>query len=480
MAKSKKENKILLISLFFVSSVIFLSLVSWNSSPLFEFLGYDSPIFKTMGKFMADGLTPYKDCFDHKGPIIVLVEWIGYGIAKSDYTLILLQAIFLTAALYGVFKIARLFLNKNKSILLTIATLLVCCLFMLGQGGNMVEEWILPFIVWSTYFAVRFFAYKESEHNYKCSILYGITIAFAAFSRLTDAIPVVVLVIVILIFLLKQKAWENIFKNILMILVGMLIITVPIIIWFIANGAFKEMIYATFVYNYKYMIVKSFVPNAVLILKHIARYMLPPIFAVVLQIAMIVKKKDVWLNVLLLAQTIVAIVMQLTSALFPHYLYIWVPTIIVTLIVAVKDYGIMKMFVRGYVALLLVVCIGTSVLAFNKYFKSLRESTIAYKEKCKDINLHIPDKRKKFVAVNCSPYIYLVTDTTPCYRLYHNQDMHSLYDQKTKDEWKKMASSSKADYMVIDKTSYCPSYNILKKNYKMIYANDQFAIIEKK
>lgn len=480
MAKSKKDNKILLTSLFFISSVIFLSLVSWNTSPLFDFLGYDSPIFKTMGKFMADGLTPYKDFFDHKGPMILLIEWIGYGITKSDYTLMLLQAIFLTASLCGVFKIARLFLNKNKSILLTFATLLGCYLYMLGQGGNMVEEWILPFIVWSTYFAVKFFAYKESEHNYKYSILYGITIAFAAFSRLTDAIPVVITVIVIFVFLLKQKAWANIFKNILMILVGMLIITIPIVIWFISNGAFKEMMYATFVFNYKYMKVKSFVPDAMLILKHIARYMLPLFFAVILQIAMIAKKKDVWLNVMLLIQTIVAIVMQLTSALFPHYLYIWVPTIIVTLIVAVKDYSIMKMFVRGYVALLLIVCVSTSFWAFKDYFKKLRGSTVAYKEMCKDIDLHIPDKTKKIVAANASPYIYLVTDIKPCYKYYQNQDLHSTYDEETKKEWEKMASSSKAYYVVLDKTAYCPSYDIFKKKYKMIYENDRFAIVEKK
>ena len=93
MAKQKSTNKILLTSLFFVSSVIFLVIFSWSTSPLFKFTGYDSNVFKAMGRFMADGLVPYKDYFDHKGPVVVFIEWIGYGLAKSDYTLILLQAI---------------------------------------------------------------------------------------------------------------------------------------------------------------------------------------------------------------------------------------------------------------------------------------------------------------------------------------------------------------------------------------------------
>ena len=140
-----------------------------------------------MGKFTADGLIPYTDFFDHKGPVVVFIEWLGFGLTKSNYTLLLLQAIFLTFALYGVYKIAKLFLSTKKSVLMTLVTLPVCSFFMSGQGGNTVEEWILPFLVWSSYFAVRFFAYKEKEHNFKYSMLYGITFAFAAFSRITNA-----------------------------------------------------------------------------------------------------------------------------------------------------------------------------------------------------------------------------------------------------------------------------------------------------
>ena len=87
MAKEKSTNRILLASLFFVSAVIFLVIFSWNTSPLYTFFGYDSSIFKSMGKFMADGLTPYKDFFDHKGPIIILIEWLGFGLTKSQISL---------------------------------------------------------------------------------------------------------------------------------------------------------------------------------------------------------------------------------------------------------------------------------------------------------------------------------------------------------------------------------------------------------
>ena len=480
MAKRKSENKILLTSLFFISSVIFLVIFSWSTSPLFTFFGYDSSMFKAMGSFMADGLTPYKDFFDHKGPVIIFIEWLGYGLTKSNYTLLLLQTIFLTFALYGVYKIARLFLSNKKSILLAIVTLPVCSFFMSGQAGNTVEEWILPFIVWSSYFAVRFFAYKEKEHSYKCSVLYGLTFAFAAFSRLTNVIPVLIIALVILIYLIKQKAWANIFKNILALIVGALIITIPVLIWFIANGALKEMLYATFVFNYKYMKARSFVPDAMKILRHTARYLLPLVFAIVLQVAMIIKKKDVWLNVLLVIQSVVAVVMQVTSALFPHYLYIWVPTIIITLILAVKDSAVMKWFVRGYALLLVVVFVGTNFIAFKKYETFLKESALSYEKNCKDVCNHIPDKNKNILSANNNAYIYLDGDIKPCYKYFCTQDLHSSYDEKTKEEWHQLVASNKADYVIINKLGNYPINAILNLSYKKIYENQTFLLLEKK
>ena len=478
MAKSKSVNKILLTSLFFVSAVIFLVIFSWSTSPLFTFFGYDSSIFKTMGKFTADGLIPYKDFFDHKGPVIVFIEWLGFGLTKNNYTLLLLQAIFLTVALYGVYKIANIFLGTKKSVLLTLITLPVCSFFMTGQGGNTVEEWILPLLVWSSYFAVRFFAYKEKEHNFKYSILYGATVAFAAFSRLTNAIPVLIFAVVIFIFLIKQNAWKNILKNLLALIIGTLIITIPILIWFAINGAFSDMIYATFVFNFKYLKSRSLVPDTGRLLRHTVRYLLPLIFAVVLQIAMIVKKKDVWLNVSLLIQTVVAVVMHLTSALFPHYLYIWVPTIVITLILAVKDYGIMKWLVRGYALLLLVVFIGTNFLSFKRYNDFLKDTAQAFVERAEDIGTQIP-KNKKVLSVNNNPYIYLATDIDPCYKYYHTQDLHSSYDSKTKEEWYKLIKTNKADYLIVNKMGNYPVYKLIKNTYKMKYQNDRFILLER-
>ena len=227
------------------------------------------------------------------------------------------------------------------------------------------------------------------------------------------------------------------------------------------------------------MVAKTFVADGLRIFKHTARYLLPLIFAVVLQIAMIAKKKDVWLNVALLIQCVVAVVMHVTGALFPHYLYIWVPTVVITLILVVKDYGVMKWFARGYVALLVVVFIGTNYIAFRNYHSYLKEMAVDYEKNCKDIYSHMPDKNAKILCVDSNPYFYIVTDTIPNYKYFHTQDLHSYYDKKTKAEWTKLIKSNKARYMVVSRMGEFPMYPYLRKHYHALYENGRFALIEK-
>lgn len=41
----------------------------------------DSSVFKTIALCMEKGLMPYRDVFDHKGPLIYIYNWLGMKIA---------------------------------------------------------------------------------------------------------------------------------------------------------------------------------------------------------------------------------------------------------------------------------------------------------------------------------------------------------------------------------------------------------------
>ena len=60
-------------------SAAFLLRFSYSTSFLWPgYCGYDSAIFQTIGKYWAQGSVPYRDLFDHKGPLIFFIDMLGY------------------------------------------------------------------------------------------------------------------------------------------------------------------------------------------------------------------------------------------------------------------------------------------------------------------------------------------------------------------------------------------------------------------
>ena len=94
----------------FIISCIVALLFGFNS-PLHPWVGSeaytDSSVFKTVALMMEHGYMPYRDSFDHKGPILYIINLIGNSI--SQYRGIwVIEIIFLTVTFYMLYKISRL------------------------------------------------------------------------------------------------------------------------------------------------------------------------------------------------------------------------------------------------------------------------------------------------------------------------------------------------------------------------------------
>ena len=88
------------IGLFFITALLMVLRFSYSTSFLYpECYAYDSAIFQIVGKYWAEGVIPYQQLFDHKGPLIFFINAIGYRI-YPHYGLIPLQVISLTLTLF--------------------------------------------------------------------------------------------------------------------------------------------------------------------------------------------------------------------------------------------------------------------------------------------------------------------------------------------------------------------------------------------
>lgn len=153
--KWKKYNIEVIIVWLFLFSAAFLFL---TQSPLHFWIGgdtdTDSSVFKTVALMMSKGYMPYRDSFDHKGPLLFLINFFGMKISSYRGTWVFeFAAVFVTfAALY---KIARLFCGRVFSCISVLAS--THLLFNYYVGGNLVEEYAMPFLAVSLYIYLDYF-----------------------------------------------------------------------------------------------------------------------------------------------------------------------------------------------------------------------------------------------------------------------------------------------------------------------------------
>ena len=123
------------------------SFVFLTKSPLHPFrngdISTDPSVFKTVAMMMKKGYMPYKDSFDHKGPLLYIINYFGSLIAEYRGVWVF-EFIFMCITLWMMYKTARLFCNMAFSTLATVTA--ATALFEYFQGGNFTEEYAMMFI----------------------------------------------------------------------------------------------------------------------------------------------------------------------------------------------------------------------------------------------------------------------------------------------------------------------------------------------
>lgn len=81
-----EKNKRIYLYALLIGYACLLMFFCTKSSPLYIINDwYDANAYFTMGKGMMNGAVPYRDLFDHKGPLLYLLYGIGYLIDSTGF-----------------------------------------------------------------------------------------------------------------------------------------------------------------------------------------------------------------------------------------------------------------------------------------------------------------------------------------------------------------------------------------------------------
>ncbi|MDO8754015.1 MAG: glycosyltransferase family 39 protein [Anaerolineales bacterium] len=213
-----------------------------------KFIYSDSGVFLYTGWRILNGELPYRDVWDHKPPIIFYINALGLAIAdNSRWGVWLIELVALFLAAYIGFTL----LKKTLGIFPALYSLLLWLLSLVYvlQGGNFPTEFTLPLqfsALWLVYHA------DKSKRPHWIFFLIGLTGAIAFFLKQTAIGIWIAIVIYLTIQKLLSKQGRQWLRELWLIFLGGLAVTLIVVAFFSLQGAFPQFWSAAFEYNFIY------------------------------------------------------------------------------------------------------------------------------------------------------------------------------------------------------------------------------------
>ena len=122
----------------------------------------DAGLFEYFGFAMTKGDVPYLNIFDHKGPVIFFLNYLGYALAGPfGIKCLYLLCIFIFFNIC--FAISRLFASVTS--IFFVDTIIYFIFVVYFDGGWGLEGYILPFIAFSLYVFIKYLLYEQLKNR---------------------------------------------------------------------------------------------------------------------------------------------------------------------------------------------------------------------------------------------------------------------------------------------------------------------------
>lgn len=221
------------------------------NTPLGPSIGSDNAMYLTLGTALARGYAPYTQIFDHKGPMLYLLQMLPQLLSGGYSTLAVFiqQVIALFLCLRVVSRIART-LGAYSGVTQLFYLALIASLV---GGGNLTEEYAsLPTLL-GAYAALRVFLRPDwTKRLFAPALLMGVCTMAAFLLRANNALPLAALTLALALCLLAKKQFAPLGQCAAGFAAGLALCALPVVIWLAARGALRAAWYGAIVHNMRY------------------------------------------------------------------------------------------------------------------------------------------------------------------------------------------------------------------------------------
>lgn len=422
-----KTDYIFYIIIFIIT--IYLILIGCNSSPLFKgIINKDSAVFQIMAKGLLGGKILYKDLFDHKGPIMYLINAIAILIDKNIGLFIIENLIVYIGTIY-LFKTARIMLNNLKSLLICMIYEMLIFLFI--SGGNFTEEYALTFSSIALYYIMKII-YNLEFSNKKNWIIIGVTFALNFFIKPTYIAIWIAFGISMLIYFIKEKKYKELIKGVLYCIIGICIVLIPIFIYFLITDSISNFINAYFILNAKYS-DSSFKLKikAAIILNKRTKYYVFLIIALISNIIIIINKNIKYYIKIFITIFFVSTIFLTSCAAntFNHYLIsnaLVISFEVMYLLYILKNIDIPKLL---FIIVAIYILVFTLIKVKNNTKNDYNEIEVLNKQQTLDyIKSKYLSSNNEVLVLGNEPYFYIYLNKLPKFKYFFQYPI-IIYDK---------------------------------------------------
>lgn len=240
-----------------VLTVLFAGLTHYSSSPLRNIVqrqpllncdgnptGTDSTVFLYIGRLILHGGVPYRDAFDHKGPLVYLLDALGLKI-HGVFGVWLLELLFLTVSAVFAYKTARILAPPGVALFTTAIAVLW---YTARCDSNFCETWSVPFLMISLYHWIR---YLREEGRIGAGAVFTVGLCFAGVLLLKPNLTAlwILFCITAASVSIRRREFACLVSRVLYFILGAAVLLIPILGWLWKNGAWNDFIEQYWVFN---------------------------------------------------------------------------------------------------------------------------------------------------------------------------------------------------------------------------------------
>lgn len=465
-----KKDKI--VSLFFLILFVLIVGFSFRSNPLSHVPNeHDSSMFLYFGKAMKEGMIPYKDIFDHKGPVLFFIEYVGtlLGNGNNNMGIWIIEILSLSGVSIFLYKSAYLYTKSN---IVSSSSLLMCtgAFIMCYEGGNLSEEFALLFISLSLYLFSKIILLDINRISYYYII--GVSGALTFFIRANMISVWVVFLLFLLVQDLQVKAYKILINRIIYTFLGGFSVVVLIMVYSLVVGNFDDMLNQAFLMNFKYSAIglSEKYNAAIFFFKFFSQYGVVLFFTILLislaESYMALPKKHISICIVLLAYFVVNfLTVILSGRTYLHYMITQLPLIVLLCALSLSVFT--KKISSRRIGRVVLVFFSLNLIYPN--LEAIKQRNLQYNFSSKD-QLEKVDKISKYIKKNSmksdSIYvhnidanIYLMSDRFSNSRFFVLPAINYLDYPDLSKEFEQSLNQKTPKYIVIRKNSLSEESN---------------------